>query len=98
MEAEKALEERQQFDETTYNLGHAAENAAQIDENIQGALDRVQPTGTMTRVPSGGPYYTQGQAAFATTVNDPVSAMFVNTAVASRAIWIAMRSLFGGGG
>ena len=57
----------------------------------------MQPTGTMTRVPSGGPYYTEGQA-YATTVNDPLSAMFVNTAVASRAIWVVLRSLFGGGG
>ena len=83
-----------EFDETTYSLGHAAENTASTVENFRTALEPPEVSGAMTRVPSGhpvmGPASSMGAA-------DPLSAMFVNGALATRTIWTAVRAIFGGG-
>ncbi len=96
-EAAKQVEQRQEFDDTTYRAGHAGENAAETIENAQKSLERVEPTGTETRVPPGGPSYTEAQS-YASSLNDPMTQMFVNGAIASRVVWLLLRRIFGGGG
>ena len=96
-EAAKQVEARQGFDETTYNAGHAGENISETIENAQKGLERVEPTGTMTRVPLGGPSYTEA-GSYASSLSDPMTQMFVNGAIASRVVWLLLRRIFGGGG
>jgi hypothetical protein len=84
-----------EFDETTYDTAHATENAAQTAQTYEGAIDRVQPTGTMVGF-HGGPFIT-AEGGYGVAVNDPLSTMFVNTALASRALWLVASRMFGRG-
>jgi RHS repeat-associated protein len=97
MEAARVVTERREFDETTYNLGHSGENGADFILNVEGALARVPPTGSSAEVPVGQLPILSSQHAVG-TVNDPVTSLFVNGAVALRVIALLLSRLFGGGG
>lgn len=45
MEGSEYVAERQEFDEITFDTVHAAEISNGPLKNVQGALDRVEPTG-----------------------------------------------------
>jgi hypothetical protein len=82
-----------EFDETTYDTGHAAENIGSTAENVWAALEPPPaPTGTMTGVSSGLPELTPGATV---GVGDPLASIFLNGAIAARAIRTALRAIFG---
>ena len=94
--AVEAAARQHEFDETTYDVGHAAENVGSTAENAWAALEPPPaPTGTVTGVASGLPVLTAGAEV---GVGDPLSAIFLNGALATRATWAAFRAIFGSDG